>query len=161
MAAEYPPFMFGYGVIEKIIAKIQDNPTPELFTHEYLAHKLGFARESDRAFIPMAKRIGLLSTDGKPTELFQRLRDPAQTCAAIAAAMKHGYPMLYAKHADAHEIDRKILAGLVAEITGLERAHASARAIVGSFFALRALASPRMEVERAVARRKEPERRRR
>ena len=160
MAAEYPPFMFGYGVIEKIIAKIQDNPVPEQFTHEYLAHKLGFARESDRAFIPMAKCIGLLATDGKPTELYLRVREPAHSCTAIASAMKQGYLTLYGKCANAHELERKVLAELVAEITGLERGHATARAIVGSFFALKALAAPRVVVERDQSRRKGPERRR-
>ena len=159
MAADYPPYMFGYGVIALVFVKIRNTPAPEQFTHEYLAHKLGFARESDRAFIPMAKRIGLLSTDGKPTELYQRLRDPAQCCAAVAAAMKHGYPMFYAKHANVHELDRKVLAGFVAEITGLAPGHASARAIVGSFFALKVLARPRVVAERVAERRTARERR--
>ncbi len=143
MAAEYPPYMFGYGVIEKIVARIQDTPVPEQFTHDYLAYTLGFSRESDRAFIPLAKRIGLLSTDGKPTELYLRLRDPARSSEAMVAAMKQGYGVFYAKHANADELDRKVLAGLVAEATGLEPGHASARAIVGSFLALKALAAPR------------------
>lgn len=161
MAAEYPPYMYGYGVIEKIVAKIQDTPVPDQFTHEYLAYTLGFSREADRAFIPMAKRIGLLSTDGKPTALYLRLRDPVQTGEAVATAMRHGYPLLYAKHADAHELERKVVAGLVAEITGLELGHASARAIVGSFFALKRLAEPKAEVVRQADRRAAPERRKR
>ena len=160
MAAEYPPYMFGYGVIEKIVAKIQDTPLPEQFTHDYLAYTLGFSRESDRAFIPLAKRIGLLSGGGKPTELYEQLRDPAQSRAAIAAAMRHGYTMFYAKHPNVEDLDRKVIAGLVAEATGLEPGHASARAIVGCFFALKALANPRVEVERSAGRRKAPDRRR-
>jgi hypothetical protein len=152
--------MFGYGVIEKIISKIRDTPVPEHFTHDYLAYTLGFSRESDRAFIPLAKRIGLLSTEGKPTESYLRLRDPAHTCATIAAAMKHGYPMFYSKHPNVEELDRKVIAGLVADATGLEPGHASARAIVGCFFALKALAHPRVEVARSETRRKAPDRRR-
>ena len=161
MAAEYPPYMFGYGVIEKIFAKIQDTPVPDQFTHEYLAYTLGFSREADRAFIPMAKRIGLLKPDGTPTDLYQRLRDPAQSCAAVATAMRLGYPVLFTKHADAHKLERKVLAVLVAEITGLEPGHASARAIVGSFFALKALTAPKVEVERKADRRAPPESRKR
>ena len=156
MAAEYPPFMFGYGAIGKIVAKIQDHPVPEVFSHEFLSHKLGFGRESDRAFIPMAKRIGLLGADGKPTPLYERLREPPHVPAAIAEAMKNGYPMFYGRHADAHELDRKVLAELVADITGLVKGHASARAIVGTFFALKSLAAP---APPATERRKVPERR--
>jgi hypothetical protein len=154
--------MFGYGVLPAVIAKIQDREPPEIFSHDYLRYTLGFARESDRAFIALAKRIGLLGTDGRPTELYQRLRDPAQTAAVVAAAMKHGYPMFYAIHADAHNLDRKMLSALVVEITGLETGHTSARAIVGTFFVLKALANPPVEAvegEGVENRRKTPERR--
>ena len=159
MAAEYPPFMFGYGAIGKIVAKIQDFPTPDIFSHEFLTHKLGFGRESDRAFIPMAKRIGLLSSNGAPTALYEKLRDPATTAEAIAEAMRHGYPMLYSRDAEAHELDRKVLAEMVADITGLVKGHASARAIVGTFFALKALTADAPAIARQDDRRRMPERR--
>lgn len=159
MSAQYPPFMFAYGCIGEAFAKIQAHDVPEVFSHDFLRFTLGFSRESDRAFIPLAKRTGLLTTEGKPTALYQRLRDPAQAAAVVAEAMKQGYPMFYAKHPDAHDLDRKALAALVADVTGMELGHASARAIVGTFLALKALASPRVEVERAEGRRKVVERR--
>ena len=159
LAAEYPPFMFGYGVLPAVVARIQDCAPPEFFSHDYLRHTLGFYRESDRGFIPLVKRIGVLSAEGKPTELYHRLRDRSQAAGAVAAAMKQGYPMFYAKHADAHELDREALAALVAELTGLAPGHTNARAIVGTFFALKTLASPRGEAERVVIRRAEVERR--
>ena len=159
MSAQYPPFMFAYGCLGEVFSKIREHDTPTVFSHEFLRFTLGFTRESDRAFIPLAKRTGLLTTEGKPTGLYERLRDPAQSHAVVAEAMKQGYPMFYAKHPDAHELDRKSLAALVAEVTGMELGHASARAIVGTFLALKTLASPRVEVERAEGRRKVVERR--
>jgi hypothetical protein len=134
--------MFAYGAIASIVAKIQAHEPPALFTHEFLRFNLGFARESDRAFIPLAKRAGLLNPEGAPTALYLRLRDPAQTAAVIAVAMREGYPMFYAKNPAAQEIDRTALAALVAEVTGMPHGHASARAIVGTFLALQALAIP-------------------
>ena len=160
MAAEYPPFMFAYGIIAEIFAKIQAVEPPPVFSHDFLRFTLGFSRESDRAFIPLAKRTGLLGTDGKPTELYQRLREPSQAASAVLTAMKQGYPAFYDKRPDAHDLDRKLIATLVSEVTGLAHGHASARAIVGTFFALRTLAQPRVEVKREANRRKTVERRR-
>ncbi|MEO8103981.1 MAG: DUF5343 domain-containing protein [Betaproteobacteria bacterium] len=159
MSAEYPPFMFGYGVLPTIFAKIQDREAPETFTHDYLRYTLGFSRESDRAFIALAKRIGLLTADGKPTTLYRELLKPKLVQAALAKAMQSGFAVLYARNANVHQLDRKDLGVLVAELTGLEAGHATARAIVGTFLALRDLASPRAEVKRVADRRKVAERR--
>ncbi len=159
MAPEYPPFMFGYGAIAPMIEKIQDRDAPDIFSHDYLRYTLGFARESDRAFIALAKRIGLLSTEGKPTELYSDLLKPKHAHAALAKALHHGYQTLYASHPNAHQLDRKELAAAIATITGLEPGHATARAIVGTFLALKELSSPRAPVERVENRRKVVERR--
>ncbi|MEQ1518361.1 MAG: DUF5343 domain-containing protein [Usitatibacteraceae bacterium] len=161
MAPQYPPFMFAYGILPDMFAKIQEHDSPEVFTHEFLRFKLGFSRESDRAFIPLAKRTGLLTNEGKPTELYQRLRDPAKAAAAVAEAMKLGFPTFYAKHAEAHELDRKELAALVTEGTELEQGHPTARAVVGTFLALKALANPPLDGAVTENRRKVPERRKR
>lgn len=159
MPPEYPPFMFGYGVISAMIAKIQDRDPPDVFSHDYLRFTLGFSRESDRAFIALAKRIGLLTSEGKPTELYGELLKPDLAHAAMAKGMRNGYASLYERHANAAELDRKALAAAIAEITGLEHGHATARAIVGTFLTLKELSLPKVEVPRVENRRKVPERR--
>jgi hypothetical protein len=146
--------MFGYGAIAPMIEKIQDRDVPEIFSHDYLRFTLGFARESDRAFIALAKRIGLLTVEGKPTDLYAELRKPRQAPAALKKAMQNGYATVYARNANAHELPRKELAALIAEVTGLEPGHATARAVVGTFLALRDLASPPVEPAPAENRRK-------
>ncbi len=61
--AEYPPFMNAYGKLTKILEKAKNAKTPDRFTYDYLAETLGFKSSSDRAFIPVAKCIGLLAPD--------------------------------------------------------------------------------------------------
>ena len=161
MAPQYPPFMFAYGIIADMIAKIQSHDIPAVFSHDFLRFKLGFSRESDRAFVALAKRTGLLTTEGIPTELYRRVRDPAQAMAAMVDAMRLGFPAFYAKHPNAHDLDRKTLAALTAEVTGLELGHANARAIIGTFLALKAMTIPLVERETVTNRRKVPERRKR
>ena len=159
--AQYPPFMFAYSILADMIAKIQQHEPPEVFTHDFLRFTLGFSRESDRAFIPLAKRTGLLTGEGKPTELYRRLRDPSQTAIVVSEAMKLGFPTLYAKNANAHDLDRKVLAAMVAEGTPMEIGNPTVRAVVGTFLALKEVVSPSVAAEPVENRRKVPERRKR
>lgn len=140
MAAEYPPFMNGYGTISKILEKIKEAQTPDRFTQDFLSTKLGFPGGTAKPFIPLAKRIGFLESDGKPTDLYKSFRNSAQSKAAVAAAIRKGYVQFYERNEYAHDLDKKKLEGLAVEITGLEQGHATVRAIVGTFEALKLFA---------------------
>lgn len=140
MAAEYPPFMNGYGTTAKILNKIKEAQTPDRFTQDFLSTKLGFPGGTARPFIALAKRIGLLESDGKPTELYKGFRNPADSKAAIAKAIRKGYSQLYERNEYAHDLEKKKLEGLVVELTGLESGHATTRAIAGTFETLKTFA---------------------
>jgi hypothetical protein len=69
MAAEYPPFINGYGTAAKILNKMKEAQTPDRFTQDFLSTKLGFPGGTAKPFIPLAKCIGFLESDGRPTDL--------------------------------------------------------------------------------------------
>lgn len=142
MAAKNPPYITATGLVSKILDKIKVAATPDRFTQDYLATELGFAGGSARAFIPLAKRIGLIASDGSPTEIYKQFRstNSATSKAAIAKAIKTGYADLYARNEYAHSLSKADLEGLVIEITGLEKGNATIRAIVGTFEALKVYA---------------------
>jgi hypothetical protein len=140
MGAEYPPFMNGYGTATKILLKLKEAQTPDRFTQDFLSTKLGFPGGTARPFIPLAKRIGFLETDGKPTDLYKSFRNHAHSKAAMATAIRKGYGQFYERNEYAHDLDKKRLEGLVVEITGLEAGHATVRSIVGTFEALKSFA---------------------
>lgn len=140
MAAEYPPFMNGYGTTTKILSKIKEAQTPDRFTQDFLSTKLGFPGGTAKPFIPLAKRLGLLEGDGKPSDLYKAFRNHAHSKTAMATAIRKGYSQLYERNEYAHDLDKKKLEGLVVEITGLEAGHATTRAIVGTFEALKSFA---------------------
>jgi len=62
------PYVVQPGGIAKIFAKVKHAQTPERFTVDFLQTKLGFRGGNHRQFIPLAKKLGLLGTDGKPTD---------------------------------------------------------------------------------------------
>lgn len=137
---DYPPFMNAYGNISKILAKIKDAKTPDRFTQDFLGAGLGFTGGSSKAFIPFLKRIGLLSSDGVPTDLYHRFRNPHESGKAMAEAIKRGYPTVFARNEYALRMDKSKFTGLIMEMTGLDAKNGTLRSIVESFFALKELA---------------------
>lgn len=153
MLAEYPPFLNSYGSVQSILRKIQETPVPDRFTHDFLSETLGFRRDADRPFVPLARRMGFLQADGRPTDLYVRFRNPRQSREAMMTAVKNAFPQLYQKNESVHDLDKKALLALVAEITGLLPTHPTARAIVGTFLALKTAASRDVSAEALAARR--------
>lgn len=142
MAKSYPPFMNATGAVTKILEKIKVAATPERFTQDYLATELGFPGGSPRPFISLAKKLGLIGSDGTPTDLYRQFRNTNQTVSkgAMAKAIRNAYADIYSRNEYAHSLSRADLEGLIVEMTGLEKGTATARAIVGTFEALKAFA---------------------
>lgn len=142
MAKNNPPFLNATGLVSKILEKIKVAATPDRFTQDYLGTELGFPGGSARPFIPLAKKMGLLGSDGSPTDLYRAFRNTssATSKAAIAKAMKNAYADIYSRNEFAHSLSKADLEGLVVEITGLEKGNQTVRAIVGTFEALKGFA---------------------
>lgn len=136
--AETLPYMNSTGLVAKILDAIKDAKTPDRFSLDYLGTVLGFSGGSARPFIPLAKRLGLLNSDGTPTELYRRFRGSEEDSkAAMAAAVRKGYSALYKRNEYAHNLDKKKLEGHIREITGMEEGNSVLRAVVGTFEALK------------------------
>lgn len=139
--ADLPPFMNAYGNIPKILKKVKDAKTPDRFTLDFLATNLGFRGGGARPFIPLAKRLGLLTSDGTPTELYRRFRgSDAESKQAIAEAIRRGYAAIFARNEYAYRLSRKDLEGLVTEMSGLDAGSGTTKAIVATFEALKQFA---------------------
>jgi hypothetical protein len=114
------PYVAQPGTVAKILSKAKAAQTPDRFTQDFLETKLGCRGGNYRQFIPLAKRCGLLNTDGTPTDLYKKFRNPSTSGAAIAQAMRIGYHELFERNEYANSLDREKLKGLIVEITGLE-----------------------------------------
>jgi hypothetical protein len=134
------PYVLQPGTLTKILEKVKTASVPERFTQDFLGTKLGFKGGNSKAIIPLLKKIGFLATDGSPTELYKRFRNPAQSGLAMAAGIRHGYKTLYEMNEYVHAVNDKDLKGLVVQATGAEVDSRVVQAIVGSLKALKALA---------------------
>lgn len=140
MASRNPPFMNAYNFIPKILDKIKTARTPDRFTQDFLETALGFKGGSARPFIPLAKRIGLLNSDGTPTDLYNGFRNTIESKNAIAQAIKIGYQDIFTANEYAYKLSRKELEGLVTQLTGLSKKTTTLAAICGTFEALKQFA---------------------
>jgi len=142
MAKNYPAFVNATNAVTKILEKIKIAATPDRFTQDYLATELGFPGGGARAFIPLAKKLGLLGSDGTPTDLYKQFRNTnsATSKSAMAKAIKNAYSDVYARNEYAHSLSRADFEGLIVEMTGLEKGNATVKAIAGTFEALKGFA---------------------
>jgi hypothetical protein len=135
------PYVTASGNVTKVLQKIQPAQTPERFTHDFLATKLGMSGGSARPVIPFLKRIGFLGSDGAPTDRYKRFRTAASRGAAAAEGLRQGYRALYEINEYAHDLNDKDLKDLILRVTGSEEGSSTVTAIIGSFKALAAFAS--------------------
>ena len=136
---DYPPYVNATGNVPKILNAVKEAKTPERFTQDFLG-QLGFTGGSARPFIPLAKRIGLLGSDGAPTELYHSFRNPGQSKRAMAQAMRKGYSSIFAVNERADQLNKADLSGLIMQVTGLEKNSPTLYGIVGTFQALKGFA---------------------
>lgn len=140
MASNNIPYMAAPGSISKIMEKIKEAGTPENFNADFLSTKLGFKGGNYRTFISWAKKLSLLNSDGSPSQLYKKFRNPTTSKSSLAQALKIGYAELYTRNEYCHDLDKKAFKGLVMEATGEAHDSKVVELIVNSFFNAKTLA---------------------
>jgi hypothetical protein len=134
------PYINAPGSIGKILEKIKEASTPETFSQDFLKTKLGFNGGNYLTFIPWAKKAGLVTSEGVPTNLYKQFRNPTTSAKSMAIALRQAYSELYSRNEYCHELDKKAFKGLVMEATGEAHDSKKVENIVSSFFNAKAFA---------------------
>lgn len=129
------------GSMLKIFEKVRHAQTPERFTTDFLQTKLGFRGGTYRQFIPLAKKIGFLGTDGVPTDIYKQFRNSATSGAAMAQALRLGYREIFERNEYANNLTKDQLKGMVVEVTGLDSKNRVVQLICQTFEMLKGLAN--------------------
>jgi len=135
------PYVAVPSTIMKILNKVKEAKTPDRFTADFLETKLGFKGGNSRQFIPLSKKLGLLKSDGTPTDLYKKFRNDSTSGAAMAEALKIGYRDAFERNEYANELDKENFKGLVVEITGLEAKNKVVQLICQTFESLKKFAN--------------------
>jgi hypothetical protein len=119
MAKELPPYLSSTGLLQELLKKIQEAPPPTRFSQDYLFTNLKFKKSgSTIPFIPFLKRIGFLSNDGAPTDIYKKFRNPNPTISgqAIAEAFRFAFKDLYARNEYWHKLSKDDLKNFLIEV---------------------------------------------
>lgn len=134
------PYLSTPGSVKTALEKIRSAATPELFTKDFLNTKLQIKGGTGSSILAYLKKIGLVASDGKPTDLYKRFRNPTSGGAAIAEAMKIGYRDLLEVNEYFYELSDKDLLALIVQVTGAEADSAVAKYTLYTFKQLKAYA---------------------
>lgn len=116
--AESLPYLASPGSITKCLERISNAATPEKVTGDFINTKLSIKGGSGRALVPFLKKIGFVNSDGTPSDLYKRHRNPSESGVAVAKAVRIGYRPLYEVNEYSHELNDAELKGLIVQVTG-------------------------------------------
>jgi hypothetical protein len=131
------PYLSTPGTFDNAIQKMKAAATPPNFNNDFVQTKLQIKGGAGAALPPFFKKLGLVGGDGSPTALYQQLRNPATSGAALAQALKNGYRPLYEVNEYCHDLKDAELKGLILQVTGLEDGNRVAQLIQATFMRIK------------------------
>ena len=96
--------------IPDVFAKIRDGQAPDQFSTQLLKD-WDFKSTNDRAFIPLLKALGFLTSEGKPTQRYNNYRDHSQSSVIMAEALKEAYGDIFLIKAKPTATDKRAIEG--------------------------------------------------
>lgn len=140
MATKNIPYFTVPGTLARVLEKIKSAGTPDNFNGDFLENTLGFKGGNYKTFIPWAKKIGFINSDGTPSSLYKKFRNPKTSKSSLGEALKIGYADIFARDENADKLEKQNLKGLVMEASGLPHDSRVLDLMVNSFWNAKGLA---------------------
>ncbi|MEP2668690.1 MAG: DUF5343 domain-containing protein [Cyclobacteriaceae bacterium] len=160
MAKELPPYVNSTGLLQELFVKIQEAPPPSRFSQDFLFTNLKFKKSgSTIPFIPFLKRIGFLSTDGSPTEIYKKFRNPDEKVSgqAMAQAFRIAYADLYNRNEYWHTKSADDLKNFLVEVLEVDKKNPTLTVLIRTIETLKKLANFEASVDTNEEPEEEPE----
>jgi hypothetical protein len=114
------PYLPASGTLKKALEGIITAQRPDKFNADFLENILSLKGGSARATVPIFKKMGLIASDGTPTDLYSRFKTDSGRGPASLQAIKNAYPEIYRRSEYAHAATDNKLKDVIVEITGLQ-----------------------------------------
>jgi hypothetical protein len=112
------PYTSAPGNIEKALRAIQSAATPSAVSQDFVKTILKIPGGSGNQVTSFLRKVGFVSGDGSPSDLYRRFRNPSTAGRAAADALRFGYEPLYSRNEYMHQLSDDKLRGLILEETG-------------------------------------------
>jgi Family of unknown function (DUF5343) len=134
------PYVASAGSLKTALDKIRQAATPPRVTTDFVNTVLQIKGGTGSYIPPFFKRTGLVGSDGTPTELYRRFRNPATGGAAMADAIRFGYKELLKANEYFYRLSDKDLLALIVQVTGVEAGNRAAQMTLASLKVLKTYA---------------------
>lgn len=134
------PYVTAVGNIEKALKGIKSAATPESVSQDFVKTILGVKGGSGNQMTAYLKKIGFASSDGSPTDIYKKFRNPSTEGWAASQALKTDYAALYTRNEYMHKLSDDDLRGLIYEETGAGQEATSVPLILSSIKQLKKFA---------------------
>ncbi len=131
------PYVYSAGSLKTALDKIRQAATPPRVTTDFVNTVLQIKGGTGGYITPFLKRTGLVASDGTPTDLYRRFRNPASGGAAMAEAIRFGYKELLKANEYFYRLPDKELLALIVQVTGVEADNRAAQMTLASLKALK------------------------
>ncbi|MFG1346172.1 DUF5343 domain-containing protein [Xanthobacter autotrophicus DSM 431] len=139
------PYMTAHGTLKRALERSIGASRPEKFNADFMENILKLSGGGARATIPILKRMGFLTSDAIPTDLYAKFRTSSGRSAAALQALKNAFPEIFKRSEYAHTVDDSNLRDIIVEITGLKSNEPVTQAIKSTFNALKSFVTPGAE----------------
>lgn len=140
------PYLTSSGTLKKALDRLIDAQQPPRFNADFLENVLSLTGGGARATIPMLKKMGFISSDGTPTELYGKFRTQGGRGAAALQGLQNAFSEIFKRSTYAHTATEAKIKDLVMEITGLKSNDPVAVAIRSTFNVLKSYVPANMEL---------------
>jgi hypothetical protein len=116
-------------------------PLPPRVTGDFVATVLKMKGGAGAAIPPFLKKIGFVNSDGTPTEIYKSFRNDSLSDAAMAQAIKIGYPPLTEANEYFFRLEDGELLDLIVQVTGAAKDSATAKLTLSTLKILKSFAN--------------------
>lgn len=145
------PYLTATGTLKRVLDKIVEAQRPEKFTVDFLENVLKATGGAARASIPILKRMGFLTSDGTPTELYAKFKTEGGRGQAALLGLRNAFVEIFKRSEYAHAADDDKVRDIIVEITGLQKNDKVAAAIKSTFNVIRSYIPKGTEFQRGDA----------
>jgi hypothetical protein len=140
------PYIAASGTLKKVLERIGEAAQPPKFNSDFVENVVKLKGGAGRAIPPILKKLGLLTSDGVPTELYSKFRTDSGKGRAAHQALRNGFPEIFKRSDYAHTVPDGKLRDIIVEITGLKPNDNIVQAIKGTFNAVKSFVPPDVDL---------------
>lgn len=132
------PYATAPGTLKKALDGIIVAERPDKFSGDFMATMLRILGGSQRPIPQMFRKMGFITADGTPTDLYSRFKSDTARGQAALDGLRSAYAEIFKRNQYAHRATDAEIKDIIIEITGLQKTDQIVRMISQTFETIRA-----------------------